>query len=39
MSPRTKFSLKTNLLLTWLVAELIDLAIVLAAWAGWEVLT
>ena len=39
MSPRTKFSLKANLLLVWLATELIDAVILLAAWAGWEILS
>ena len=32
-------SVKAQVLWAWLVAELIDLSIVLAAWAGWEVLS
>ncbi len=39
MSPRTKFSIRANVLLVWLISEAIDGVILLAVWLGWEVLS
>jgi hypothetical protein len=36
---RGKIRLKANILRIWLASELIEAVILLAGWAGWEVLS